>query len=402
MPEAKTGMSKPQRASSRLVALDVARALALLGIIVVHVLGPRGTSGAMPAGFILGNSVAPALFALLSGTSLALASGGAKLLPRGQQRRQFILGTVVRGLFIAMVGVALAGLGSGIAVILTYFGALFLVAIPFLWLRVRTLLIVSAVLATAGATATFFLRPHLPPRVYDAPLWEDFTRPWELVTHLLFTGYYPVSAWLVYLLAGLAIGRLDLQHTRNQLWLMGGGLAVALPAWLAARLALSTTALQERLLAGQTEASWPALQERITPGLYGAPPVDGDPAWLLVAVPHAGTPLDLLATVGISLAVVGALLYCCSLLARWPVALEALRIGFGAGTMTLTLYSLHVLMHSPVLPPKDTPSTFGLHVWVVLTLGAIFALLRKRGPLEYVAGLIVRQSPPKADLPKSR
>jgi len=57
---------------------------------------------------------------------------------------------------------------------------------------------------------------------------------------------------------------------------------------------------------------------------------------------------------------------------------------FGAGAMTLTLYSLHVVLRTPDLFSDDTVSTYWWHVAVVLVIGAAFRLLRLRGPLEAV------------------
>lgn len=384
----------PERARPRLVALDVARALALVGIVLVHVMGPHGADGGLPPGYVLGNSVAPALFALLSGVSLALVSGGARPFTAQEDRRRVRVGTVVRALLVAVVGFTLASFNSSIAVILVYFSALWLVALPLLWLRVRTLLVASGLLATVGAVGAFFLRPLLPPRGYASPFWFDLLDPGAFLSDLLFTGYYPVSSWLVYLLLGLALGRSDLTSLRLQLWTAVGGLVGGMGALATSRLFLSSEVVQRALLRGQSEASWAALEERITPGLYGSPPVEGAWQWLFVAVPHSSTPFDLLATASLSLSVVGALLLLWRGVEKREVLAEVLRVFFGAGTMTLSLYSLHVFLASPLSGLPATPSYFPHHVAVLAAVGAVFAWARKRGPLEHVAGLFGRPSPP--------
>ena len=59
---------------------------------------------------------------------------------------------------------------------------------------------------------------------------------------------------------------------------------------------------------------------------------------------------------------------------------------FGAGTMTLTLYSLHaVLRTEPFWPPDD--GAFGRHVALLAAIGAVFVALRWRGPLEVAVGV---------------
>ena len=63
---------------------------------------------------------------------------------------------------------------------------------------------------------------------------------------------------------------------------------------------------------------------------------------------------------------------------------------FGAGAMTLTLYSLHIWMLTPEVRPPEPPNEAAVyvrHVSVVLGVGAAFALARWRGPLEYVVGV---------------
>ena len=67
-----------------------------------------------------------------------------------------------------------------------------------------------------------------------------------------------------------------------------------------------------------------------------------------------------------------------------------LAVVFGAGTVTLSLYSLHVVMRAPDVWPPEEPSAYLSHVVVLLGLGAALRLFRLRGPLEVVAGLPVR------------
>ena len=67
-----------------------------------------------------------------------------------------------------------------------------------------------------------------------------------------------------------------------------------------------------------------------------------------------------------------------------------LAVAFGAGTMTLSLYSLHVVMRTDDVWPPEEPSAYVSHVVVLLTIGAGLRLLGRRGPLEVVAGLPVR------------
>ena len=67
---------------------------------------------------------------------------------------------------------------------------------------------------------------------------------------------------------------------------------------------------------------------------------------------------------------------------------RAVAILFGAGTMTLSLYSLHVVMRTEQVWPAEEPSSFGWHVLVLLSVGALFVAVRWRGPLEAAVGAI--------------
>ena len=57
---------------------------------------------------------------------------------------------------------------------------------------------------------------------------------------------------------------------------------------------------------------------------------------------------------------------------------------FGAGAMTLSLYSLHVWLHTGPVWPSDEPDGLAAHVLVLLGTGALLAALGRRGPLEAV------------------
>ena len=57
---------------------------------------------------------------------------------------------------------------------------------------------------------------------------------------------------------------------------------------------------------------------------------------------------------------------------------------FGAGAMTLTLYSVHVLARSHDLLPDTLRDSYLFHVLLLLGIGAVFAATYSRGPLEGV------------------
>lgn len=355
--------------SSRVVGLDVARCLALLGMVATHVLDERSPDGGLTVGQWLAGGRASALFAVLAGVTLALMTGG-RTPVAGRERLARTVGVVVRAVLVAALGMLLARADSGIAIILTYYGLLFCVGALFVGLRTRALLVLAAGWAVVAPLVSYAVRPSLPDRGFESPAFDQLAHPGQLLSELLLTGYYPVLPWLTYLLVGMALGRADLRSRRVAAWAGGAG----------AVLAVGATRVSHALT-----ARWPAadgLPDVVATGMYGNVPADETGRWLLVVAPHSSTPFDLAATAGSSLLVIGACLLVVGALSG--TALEAVRVLFGAGAMTLTLYSLHVLMRTDRVWPSDEPSSYVWHVLVLLALGAAFAAARWRGPLEAV------------------
>lgn len=365
----------------RLVGVDVARCLALLGMVATHVLEERDADGSLTSAQWLAGGRASALFAVLAGVSLALMTGR-RTPVRGPERTRRSLGLAVRAALIALLGLALGGLDHGIAVILTYYGLLFLLGLPFIGLRTRPLLALAGVWVVLGPLASQVVRPHLPERRFGSPSFEQLADPGRTLGELLLTGYYPVLPWLAYVLLGLALGRADLHSRRVQAWLVGAGLATAVVATVVSRWLTTADPVATRLLADQPSGSIEELLDQISRGMFGQTPADGSWAWLLVVAPHSTTPFDLAQTMGSAAFVLGCCLALVGLAGR--VGERALAVFFGAGAMTLTLYTLHVLMRTDRFWPAEEPGTFRWHVLVLLGVGAVFVAARRRGPLEWV------------------
>lgn len=260
------------------------------------------------------------------------------------------------------------------------------------------LLAVLCLLATlVTPVLLWWVRPGLPPRGYDSPSIEGLEEPGRLVSEVLFTGYYPVLVWSAYLLAGMALGRLDLRRVP--------GRVLGLVAVAATLVAAAAELVSDRLLAREgtvrrldrdlwllvgrdDEEALGRLHRLIDTGLYGQTPVDGAWQWLLVSAPHSSTTFDLLRTGGAALAVVALLVWALRALAGPARSLVAVLTG--AGAMTLTLYTLHVLMTSDLLPPAEGRQGPVVQVGVVVVAGAVVALLGRRGPLEGLVALAAR------------
>ena len=364
---------------SRLVALDVARCLALLGMVATHVLDARDVDGSLSLSQAVAGGRAAALFAVLAGVTMALGTGG-RTPVRGRERAARSAGFVVRALAIGALGLLVGPWDTGVAVILTYYGLLFLLGLVFVGLRARSLLALAVAWAVVVPVVSHLVRPSLPNRAYGNPTAAQLDAPERLFSELLLTGYYPVLPWLAYLLLGLALGRADLRSRRvAAAALLGGGAAAG----------LATVA--SRILAPVD------LQERAAIGTFGVTPTEGHWSWLLVVGPHTATPFDLVQTGGSAAAVIGLALLVVGTLG--DTARHAAALVFGAGTATLTLYVVHLALRRPDVPPAEEPDSFGAHVAALLGIGAVLAALRLRGPLEW---LVARASRGAAALVRRR
>ena len=369
------------RLSNRLVGVDVARCLALLGMMATHVLDPVTASGDVTRVQELAGGRSAALFAVLAGVSLALMTGGRSPV-HGHVLRSRALGLGVRAMLIAAIGLLLGALDTDVAIILTYYWVLFLLGLPFLGLRARWLWLLGVAWIVIGPLLSMGIRPMLPERRFASPDPTQLLEPGRLVSELLFTGYYPAVPWLAYLLIGMAIGRIDLRNRMVVDMVWTSGIIVSISAtWLSGRLTRLPSVAAE-LVRTYPELDLDGVLTKIGLGMFGQTPVDGGWQWLLVVAPHSSTPFDLAQTVGSSMFFIGA----CQMISlrlseRWRTAVA---VFFGAGAMTLTLYTLHVVMLTDAVWPAERPGTYVIHVLVVLAIGAAVMAWGRPGPLEWL------------------
>ena len=186
----------------RIVGLDIARGLAVIGMIAAHTAETYGQFvWSQPETWTSIVNGRPAiLFALLAGISIALMTGRAEGPDRtrlGLVRMQL----VGRGIMIFAIGLVLEMLSTNVAIILTFYGAIYVIATMFIAARVRTLIIWAAALALTG--------PAL-----QALLDVLFMGGSGQGTQFLMQGTYSLTVWTALMLAGLALGRLDITRVK--------------------------------------------------------------------------------------------------------------------------------------------------------------------------------------------
>lgn len=281
------------------------------------------------------------LFAVVAGMALGIVSGGAE--PTSLRRSDARWRLLIRAALLIALGVVLWMLPSGIAIILDYYGVMFVLLIPLLFLpRLALVAIAAVLLATALALREWLFAAGVPEN-----------EPWATASDYLLVGYYPALLWLPLLIVGLVCARCDLSATRTRVVMLVLGVLVSLVGYGAAA---------------------------VVPGV--------------TAAAHSGTLAELLGSGGLAVALVAALLLALTVGAAPFVAI---------GRMPLTIYTGHVLViaaFAELGPAGLFAPEVGIPLFVVLTVvSAAVALLamraRRRGPLEallsYISGLPARR-----------
>jgi uncharacterized membrane protein len=361
---------------SRVIGVDATRGLALLAMMAVHVFPDFNVDGTPSMTMVVAAGRSVATFALLAGVSLALMTGGRHPLG-GRTRTAAAAGLAVRALLIGFIGLALGYSGSDVNVILPYYGVLFLLAIPLIGLRPRVLACMAIVIALVVPVFTLVIGDHLPHTNLDDDLtFGSLLHPYRFAVELLITGLYPALPFMAYICAGLAIGRLKLASTRVAARLLGGGLALAVSAWVtSSMLLLHLDGLQQLRHAALPGTDPNQLTDN---ALLWSPPHIWSWWWLAVRAPYSATPIELLHTIGVAMAVLGAML----LLSR--VAASVLGPLAVMGSMILTIYCAHVVYLS-FDPLSDYPFiSYIVQVATAFVFAVIWRRAVGRGPLETV------------------
>lgn len=333
--------------ASRLAGIDLARALALLGMLMVH-FGPKGETDLLGRLYALPHGRASVLFVLVAGIGVALLSR------RVEARSDARLRLFCFALFLLPLGLMLEALRHPVAVILHHYAGFYLFAIAVLGLPAHWLARL-AVLASVAGPLMFFAGRLGWPEVFSRESVEIGDTPGRILVGLTLTGPYPLIVWAAPLLWGIWLGRQDLRSRGLRRRLVGWGIAVALVA----------IAASELLFAG-----------------WGEPRTPADWRFVFADTAHSQMPLWMIGSIGSAFAAVGLSLMVAE---RWSRLVHA---GAMLGQMALTIYVLHVLSlwlfgpwlrHDAVVPALASVAAF-------VGLATLYAVLWRRshdrGPLE--------------------
>ncbi|TQJ57255.1 DUF418 domain-containing protein [Streptomyces sp. NBC_00080] len=373
--------ASPGPSTERLVGVDLARALAVFGMYVVHI-GPPLSATDGVANWIryLADGHSSVLFATLAGFSLMLLSGRRQ--PKtGLAGRQAKARIAIRAVVLLALGTVMAMEYGGV-IILGFYGVYFLLALPLVRLRARTLAVLGLALALVTPQLSFALSSLLTEPVQQSiNAYDPLHRLSDVgVLDLLFTGFYPTITWISFVIAGMALARLDLSRTAVQwrLAALGAGLTVA--AYGMSLLLAGKHALDSLAESGGSSGS------------SGSMPSDGgsfepQASMLLTAGPHSGTTFDIIGSVGVAiLVIVGAT----AVMDRLPRLRRLAKPVVAVGTMSLTAYVGHFVVQSWLselgVGPGTEQSWVPLLMFVLgaIVFAAIWSRFFRRGPLEYL------------------
>ncbi len=374
-------------AARRVIGVDVARGLALIGMMAVHILPEVNAQGQMSDAWIVSVGKAAALFAVLAGVGIAFGSGGRRR-PTGRKWTAASVSLVVRALMIGAVGLLLGHVVSpdSAHVILAYYAVLFVLAIPLLSLSTRALVVLAAAVTLFMPVLSHLVRAQLPVAPDSNPSFTDLvTEPTRVVTELALTGVFPALPWLAYLCVGVAVGRsaLDARGVVIKIGVIGVAIAFAASAgsWLVMNVAGGWRHLESVAMTTMDPEEYTDL---IVWGFSGVTPTS-TPWWLGIMAPHSSTTFDIAFTIGTSLAVLSA----CLLLGR--VASSVLVPLAAAGSMTFTLYTAHLLMLGAPFQPDSEATTFVIQLVVVVGFALLWRRWFSRGPLEAAVWWVTRK-----------
>lgn len=333
---------------ARLAGLDLARYLALAGMVFVNFKQAMHPALQEP-GWLLSffhflEGKASATFVVLAGLGLVLAT-------RSLEPATARTWTLRRALFLLAAG----GMNLLIfpADIIHYYAVYFVLAIAWLQAGARALLAGMAAVAALSAWALLQL-DYSQGWDWASLSYQGLWEPAGFARNLLFNGFHPVLPWFAFFLCGMLLARLPLAEPRVQWGLVAAG-------GLMAGLACAVSAL--------------AAQSEWAPWLATGPMPPG-PAYLLMGL-------------GCASIAIGA---CLRLADRWPAG--PWRGLLPAGRMTLTLYLAHILVGMGLLEAlgaldgsrslREVAVAAALYVIVASLAAWAWSKKVAQGPVEWV------------------
>ncbi|MEM7273788.1 MAG: heparan-alpha-glucosaminide N-acetyltransferase domain-containing protein [Actinomycetota bacterium] len=335
----------PPRAG-RIVGLDIARALAMLGMVIVHYVWSDETGEFLDTVALAMVGRAMPLFMMLGGVGVVLTTR------RSQTPDRDLL---IRAAMLFLLGLVVHELTARIAIVLQSYGLLFAMA-PLFRRLPRPALLGGAAVTTAVGAVTYQLIDWPP----AFTRFEDLFTPGPLVESLFIDGYYPFFPVAAFFLFGMWLGGVDLRSDRVAASLAVGGAVVGFGSLWLANGAASLLELELSRSDADQRFEWSAL---------------------LNAEGHSEMPAWVLSAGGTSAMVIGLSLLVGARVGRWLHPVAAL------GRLALTFYVFQALVIHLTPEPTGTepPEEFGYVALIYFGFMAFavgWTSLFRSGPLE--------------------
>lgn len=198
----------------RYLGVDVARGLAIVGMLVLHVLPATSLEGLHA---VVADGRPQILFAVLDGIALSIVARSA---PNRSAARRVI---AVRACALLALGLWLGSLGSGVLVILDSYGVYFLLVLPLLYAPRWVLALCAGLMLAFG--------PWASAAAAGSQEALDYVPLTALAESWLLTGPYPAIVYLGYVLLGILTHRLGLIASRRGIQVGVGCAAAAVVAY---------------------------------------------------------------------------------------------------------------------------------------------------------------------------
>jgi uncharacterized membrane protein YeiB len=351
--------------NKRIIGIDVARALAVIGMIIVNfkvVFGDNGSSWLKTAAQLFDGKAA-ATFVVLAGIGLALMTNRAVRDDDWAKMKTARKRIIKRSLFLFVIGLSYLWIWP--ADILHFYGVYMLLTLLFIHRPGQQILVATA--------ALILLFPIL-------LLFFDYEAGWDFSTltysgfwtfsgffrNLLFNGFHPVIPWAAFMLFGLWYGRQDLRDDR----------------FLKKSLRLSLTVF----------ATVQLLSIGLIKGLSGNNPATAEELSIIFGTdPMPPMPLYMLNGLSISTLIISA----CILIAKRHESSTIIKVLNQTGQLALTFYVAHVVIGMGAVEAIGSKQLGAYSIAFSVLYALVFSLLcvgfanwwlkdDKMGPLEWV------------------
>lgn len=360
------GLPKHQK-NKRLIGFDVARGLAVFGMVVVNFKLVMGADTAGPSWLVwlvgLLDGRAAATFVILTGVGISLMTRRARQSDDSAALAERRRGLVKRAAFLFCFGLLYTPVWP--ADILHFYGLYILMGVALLSVTDRTLWL-TALALSAVFLVLLLVGDYDAGWDWDTLHYTDFWTAAGMVRHLFFNGFHPVLPWAAFLLVGIWLGRREMGDPRVRRRVFTSGVAATVLAEAASHLL----------------TIW-------LPILFP----EADPAdirYLCGTAPMPPTPLYLLSAGGTAMALIATCIYLCERLRKADWLLRPLT---HTGQLALTLYLGHVVVGMGLLEGierlegQSLPMALGSAL-LFCAAGVLFATgwrrFARRGPLEWV------------------